>query len=205
MEPIHTVVGGIPGEQSKAAASPPASPPAKPKAMLRRRPAMSPDNIETVARMMVTGAPVPAIAAAIGWSKHALRAALDGHKGLQRRCDSLKGDLLRANADHHVEMMEMLPNTRRAIRDGLTSKRQDLQLQTAKWVHETLISKPAQRTEANLHVSGTLKHDLTGVLEQIGTALVKIQKSQGKGLDRVLPGSRAIIRPQLPSSLDDSS
>lgn len=159
---------------------------------------MSEATRDAIARMIVMGAPVSTIAATTGRTSSTIYAAMQSGP-LAEKIEQVRGEVIRQTATHYFELLSMLPSARVAIQGGLASQDERCRLETAKWLHTTVVPTPTARQEVDLRVSGGLNHDVTGVLEQIGTALATIRQANvGRDpLARVRTGPEALPRVAL--------
>jgi len=161
---------------------------------------LSPEQGQAVARMYVNGASLGAIASALGRTPHGIRSALDTY--LAPVVEQVRALVLRECAVHQFEMLGMLPQARAVIQGGLASADEPTRLNTARWLIEATVPKPVARSEAEIRLSGSVTHDVSGVLEQIGTHLAALRAANvGRNpLARVRSGLDALPRLPAPSS-----
>jgi len=147
--------------------------------------------------MLVAGHPVTTIAAAVGRTPGAVRAALDGE--LAPKVEEVRALVYRETAVHFFEMLALMPQARLAIQQGLLSVDEKLRLDTAWRLLEATIPKPAQRQEH--HHSGSLAVDLSGILTSINEKAGELLEANPGGrtaaLARVRTGPDALPRPVL--------
>lgn len=167
---------------------------------------MSEATRDAIARMVVMGAPVSTIASVVGRSPSTLYAAMQSGP-LAEKIESVRGEVIRQTATHYFELLAMLPFARVAIQGGLASQDERCRLETAKWLHTTVVPAPSTRSEVDLRVSGALNHDVTGILEQIGLRLGEIRAANAgrDPLARVRTGPEALPRVALPAMSDDAA
>jgi flagellar biosynthesis component FlhA len=159
--------------------------------------------LDTIARMMVSGAPYSLIAAATGLTVERVRNAAAVNQGLKERVEVVRAEVFRNLTAHHYELMGMLPEVRAAISSGLRSQDEPTKLATAKWLHEAVVPKPIQRTETDHFHTGNVQqqHDVSGVLVEVGKSLAALAQAQvGKAsyLERVKSGPDALPRVAAP-------
>jgi len=161
---------------------------------------LSPEQGQAVARMYVNGASLGAIASALGRTSHGIRSALDSY--LAPVVEQVRALVLRECAVHQFEMLAMLPQARACIQGGLASADEPTRLNTARWLIEATVPKPVARSEAEIRLSGSVSHDVSGVLEQIGTHLAALRAANvGRNpLARVRSGLDALPRLPAPTS-----
>jgi hypothetical protein len=160
---------------------------------------MSEATMDALARMHVAGATATMMSAATGRSPGSIRQFLDGPGA--DRVERIRGLVLRETATHYFEMMALLPQVRHVLQGGLTSPglEEKVRIELAKWFHETLVPRPAQRSEVSMHLTGSIEHDVSGVLAEIGRdlALLRAEQAGHDPLARVRIGDEALPRMAL--------
>ena len=168
---------------------------------------MSEATMDAVARMHVAGATSRMIGGAVGRSPESIRSALEG--SLAGKVEEVRGLVIRETATHYFEMMAMLPQVRAVLQGGLVSPglEERVRISLAQWFHETLVPRPAQRQEHDVHLSGGVDHNVTGLLAQIGTDLAALREENlgVNPLARVRTGPEALLRPVLTSGNGDDN
>ena len=200
-------VAGPSGLGSSGPAQADASPVAAGPPLPRTRQPMSDATRDAIARMIVMGAPVSTVAAVTGRRADTIHAALQSGP-LAERVEYYSGEVIRQIATHKFELMAMLPQARVAIQGGLASQDERCRLETSKWLHEVCVPKPVARAEMDVRLSGGMTHDVSGVLEKIGTSLTAIRElNAGRDpLARVRTGPEALPRVALlPSPEGDAA
>lgn len=105
--------------------------------------------MDAAARMYVSGATPSMIAGAIGKTPETVRQWLGG-RAAQERLETIRGLVLRETATHYFEMLGMLTQVRTTLQGGLTDPDTKVRVGLAQWFHETLVPRPAQRTETEV-------------------------------------------------------
>lgn len=190
-----------PGPEAATGSLPGAGPPRSP----AQRGRIPTEQGRAIAQMYVAGAPLTMIAAVFGRTPHGIQAALDGH--LAPVVEEVRGRVMREVACHQFEMMAMLPLARSVVQGGLASADERTRLDTARWLIDAQVPKPITRTEQDLRISGHVNHDVSGVLEQIGSHLAAL-RSANTGRDllaRVKTGAEALPRLLIPAPTDDAA
>jgi len=166
---------------------------------------MSLETGNSIARMYVSGAPLSMIASTFGRSVSGIKLAIETH--LAPTIEEVRGQVMREVAMHQFEMLAMLPLCRSVVQGGLSSADERTRLDTARWVIEATVPKPVSRSESDIRLTGNVNHDVSGVLEQIGTSLAAI-RSANNGRDplaRVKTGADALPRLMIPPSPTDDA
>lgn len=152
-----------------------------------------------IVRMHLNMVPIKTIAATFNRSPEAIRQMLAGP--LAERLEEAQGTIARALATHQFELLEMLPEAARAFRQSLTGLDEKLRFEAAKWLHDAVVPKPTTRTELDIHHSGAVQHDVSGVLESVSKAVAELAATQtnlsSTALARVRSGEDALPRPTV--------
>lgn len=173
----------------------------------RRGPKLEPHTLDAIARMIVTGAPTSLISASVGLPEAEIRRALESNSELRERVLVVRGQVFKAQVMHHYEMMALLPEVRNVFAASLRSQDERLKLDSAKFLHDSIMPKPVQRQETehthNLNGGGVVPPEVTAAFSKIGDALGKIAEAQAgrpSFEDRVKQGPEALPRvaPQAP-------
>jgi hypothetical protein len=168
---------------------------------------LSKHQIDAVARMVVAGQPINLIAASVDRTPQALHHHLSTSAELQEAVEAQKARFYRGVVSSFFRHVDMLDIADAAIEEGLNSSDQRLKIETAKWLIQHVTPKPTQQSEVNVNMRGDVTHDISGILQQIGTKLSEVReaRSGAAGFERhVRMGPDALPRPaaSLPPTVD---
>lgn len=152
--------------------------------------------METVCLLTAGGVEKARIAEILGCHPYRVGAVLK-KRANKDRVAQLKGEMLKHEVEQHFGLMRMLPKSREVIGRALDGS-EKVRVETAKWLHESVIAKPAQKQE--LRIQGRVEHDLKPLIEQMGKQIEVFREraQNSKALERVKIGTAALVR-QLPS------
>jgi len=159
----------------------------------RKRKFPSELEVEAALELAVAGFAPEKIAEVLGVKNHVVIRYLKT-KLVKDRVREMKAAAVVGKVQHLHELERMLPKSRKAIKTVFETGDVKETRQMAQWLHEAVISKPAQQHE--LKIQGKIEHDLTPVFEQIGQHLSALREANQhrNPLARVQIGTEKLVR-----------